>query len=99
MGAGGDSTPTGCGRVPADDGQSEASNDATPGQADKVQADTGQKRLSPAAEAAIARYRRLMGNVSDANRPDETSDPARSDLDRHLAERPPHWAPPRGEQP
>lgn len=59
----------------------------------------GQKRLSPAAQAAIARYRRLMGNVSDAETADDAPDGGRSDLDRHLAERPPHWAPPRREAP
>lgn len=91
MGGSGDTAPTGDERVPADGGQSDR-GDATPEAAQ-------QKRLSPAAQAAIARYRRLMGNVSGADRADEAPEGGRSDLDRHLADRPPHWAPPRRERP
>lgn len=60
-------------------------------------ADDAPKKLSPAAQAAIARYRRLMGNVADPEPGDASTTQARSDLERHLAERPPHWAPPRSE--
>ncbi|SMY11638.1 hypothetical protein [Brevibacterium jeotgali] len=55
------------------------------------------QNLSPAAQAAIARYRRLLGNVADPESDDASTAQARTDLERHLAERPPHWAPPRGE--
>lgn len=62
-------------------------------------ADDAPKKLSPAAQAAIARYRRLMGNVADPEPSDAATTQAHSDLERHLAERPPHWAPPRSEAP
>lgn len=63
-------------------------------------ADRVPRRLSPAAQAAIARYRRLMGNEAEPE-PGEEGPPGRDggELERHLAERPPHWAPPRGEPP
>jgi|SRR5699024_4670376 len=95
MGAGDrDPTPAGDSRASSGEGPSAAGGDATPAGTGK-----GNRRLSPAAEAAIARYRRLMGNVSEADADDDSPDGGRSDLDRHLAERPPHWAPPRGQAP
>ncbi len=60
-----------------------------------VGAEDAPRQLSPAAQAAIARYRRLLGNVADPEPGDAGAGPGHSDLERHLAERPPHWAPPR----
>lgn len=62
-------------------------------------ADEASRRLSPAAQEAIARYRRLMGNVADPEPGEGPTTRDGGDLERHLAERPPHWAPPRGERP
>lgn len=61
---------------------------------------TGGRELSPAARAAIAKYRRLMGNraESEAASPD-ASGPGDPALERYLAERPPHHSPPRSEAP
>lgn len=57
------------------------------------------RTLSPAAQAAIARYKRTLGNVADPQGDDETPARQRSDLERHLVDRPPHWAPPHRDRP
>ena len=57
------------------------------------------KPLSPAARAAIARYRRTLGNVAGPEEGDGSPSRERSDLERHLVDRPPHWAPPHRDRP
>ena len=57
------------------------------------------RALSPAAQAAIARYKRTLGNVADSQSDDESPARQRSDLERHLVDRPPHWAPPHRDRP
>ena len=57
------------------------------------------KPLSPAARAAIARYRRTLGNVACPEEGEASPSRERSDLERHLVDRPPHWAPPHRDRP
>ncbi|MGO1397286.1 MAG: hypothetical protein ACTHVY_12170 [Brevibacterium yomogidense] len=81
----------------ADNAPKKPNSDSTTPDGVPQQSGNAPRELSPAAQAAIARYRRLMGNVADPEPGDAAMGQPRSDLERHLAERPPHWAPPRSE--